>query len=129
MELANNISFETEPDAPVICDIGEQPKQPFYCEKCDYTTFKSSDYEKHLATKKHITEKISSTEKNVCKQCFKTYSSASNLWKHKQKCKIDTSTSPTKGVEKSQNEIIIELLKQNNILQKLIIDNMHNIKK
>jgi hypothetical protein len=129
MELTNEISFETVSNAPVICDIGERTKQPFYCEKCDYTTFKNSDFNKHLNTKKHITEKISSTEKNTCNQCFKVYSSASNLWKHKQKCNSAVSVVPTKEIEKSQGEIIIELLKQNNILQKLIIDNMHNIKK
>jgi hypothetical protein len=129
MKLSNDISLELEPGAYTLYDSGEQKKQHFYCEKCDYTTFKNSDFEKHLTTKKHIAEKISSTDKNTCKQCFKIYSSASNLWKHKQKCKTKVSDVPTNEIAKSQGEIIIELLKQNNILQKLIIDNMHNIKK
>ena len=60
----------------------------YHCEKCNYTTSKTNDYTKHLGTKKHNTEKNDTDDKHKCKLCFKSYSSASNLWKHKQKCNI-----------------------------------------
>jgi hypothetical protein len=99
----------------------------YHCEKCKYTTNKTNDYTKHLITKKHNAEKNDNCEKNKCPNCSKTYSSASNLWKHKQKCNTSkqASLSQTNNF-KSQNDIIIELLKQTHVLQNLIIENQKN---
>lgn len=96
----------------------------YHCEKCNYTTNKTNDYTKHITTKKHNTEKNDNDEKNKCPNCSKTYSSPSNLWKHKQKCKTSKQSymSQTKEL-KSQNDIIIELLKQTHVLQNLIVEN------
>lgn len=95
----------------------------YHCEKCNYTTNKTNDYTKHLTTKKHNTETTNNDEKNKCPNCSKTYSSASNLWKHKQKCNITKQPCSQIIGNKSQNDIIIELLKQTHVLQNLIIEN------
>jgi len=96
----------------------------YHCEKCKYTTNKTNDYTKHLTTKKHNAEKNDNDEKNKCPNCSKTYSSSSNLWKHKQKCNTSKQSSLSQTNDfKSQNDIIIELLKQTHVLQNIIVEN------
>tara|TARA_B100000401_G_scaffold78722_1_gene49300 strand:+ start:9596 stop:10369 length:774 start_codon:yes stop_codon:yes gene_type:complete len=61
----------------------------FNCHLCGYTCSKSSDFDKHLETVKHL-QKVLSNKKNnnnlfVC-QCGKQYSHRQSLNKHKKKC-------------------------------------------
>jgi len=66
----------------------------FFCEKCNYITNKGFNYNKHLATAKHIKSTFSNP--NVaensftiyaCQNCEKEYSDKSGLWRHNKKCK------------------------------------------
>jgi len=64
----------------------------YLCEKCDFNTCNKNDYNRHLKTKKHISNDFSSfsmekTQKNsyTC-DCGKTYKDNSGLWRHKKKC-------------------------------------------
>ena len=64
----------------------------FCCKLCDYNTSRSSQYERHLLTSKHINStKINSLEQLSseikCNNCGKIYKDRSGLWKHKNKCK------------------------------------------
>jgi hypothetical protein len=96
----------------------------FYCEKCEYYTKKNSDYVKHLKTKKH-NNRIND-DKTTCDICNRQYSSASNLWKHKQKCILKENISKkTDNVTKPEtltNDMILELIKQNKELQNTLIE-------
>jgi hypothetical protein len=108
----------------------------YYCDKCDYYTIKTNDYTKHLNTKKHKARMISVDDddesKHKCSFCDKKYSSASNLWKHKQKCKLtengETIQHKKKIIEDAKrnneltNEMVLELIKQNKELQKALVD-------
>ena len=76
----------------------------FFCEKCNYETSNKGNYQKHLKTKKHQLP-----EEKKCVKCQKTYKSRQSLWKHKQSCK-DT------------NQLLIQLINQNNELQKQVIN-------
>jgi hypothetical protein len=70
-----------------------------------------------LKTKKH-NNRIND-DKTVCDICNKQYSSASNLWKHKQKCILkENITKP----ETFTNDMILELIKQNKELQNTLIE-------
>lgn len=89
----------------------------YHCKKCDYTTCKTSDWKRHLNTKKHnATEmlhnatclgaktrhKESEEDCNAyCCECGKTYKHHSSYYRHKSKC---TWTPPEeeKVVEKSE---------------------------
>ena len=124
----------------------------FCCKICDYNTSRSSQYDRHLLTTKHINstkfnslEQISSNKHN-CNNCGKNYKDRSGLWKHKKKCKsieqanihitqsepITTAANITDSsnniIELLINEnkdfknIIMELVKSNNELQKQMID-------
>jgi hypothetical protein len=60
-------------------------KQTLYsCDKCNYYTNKKSNYNQHLSSKKHKTEKSSKEYK--C-ECGKIYPYRSSLFNHKKTCK------------------------------------------
>jgi hypothetical protein len=59
------------------------PTESFYCEKCDYTAKRKSDYQKHLKTKKH---NVAKKDNSLTCTCGKEYKYASSLYKHKKKC-------------------------------------------
>jgi len=87
----------------------------FECKLCDYVTFRKSNYDKHLLTRKH---KSSNMEKTIvcfhCKICSKEYKTQSGMWKHEKTCKIekpvtiqkvlDSNTSLTNVIVKQQEE-------------------------
>jgi hypothetical protein len=63
----------------------------FYCDICDFTCHKNSDYQRHLSTRKHriATEPDydDSTHNKTYKcHCGKIYKQSCSLSKHKQKC-------------------------------------------
>jgi hypothetical protein len=103
----------------------------FYCEICDYKTANKKDFKKHNNTKKHlcnynsmISIKKSQLKLHECK-CGKSYNDNSGLWRHKKKCNIITSTNNTKTNEITNSQefeknIMFELLKQNQELQRVI---------
>jgi hypothetical protein len=62
----------------------------FFCDKCDYTTCRKSDYKKHLISIKHINTVNSLQQKAYeysCK-CGKKYTCRQGLWKHNKLCII-----------------------------------------
>ena len=80
----------------------DNKKQIFHCECCDFTTYKKSNYKKHLATRKHKRgifsgndfekkmpkpKKMPKSKTQIC-DCGNKFSTRSGLWKHQQKCKI-----------------------------------------
>jgi hypothetical protein len=122
---------EGEKKSPAINgDIEISIPKEFYCEKCDYFTRKQSDFLKHLNTKKHNVFSCKNENlKTKCSFCNRQYSSQSNLWKHKQKCKFNKvdiiyenkieEKVPTSSLT---NEMVLELIKQNKELQSALVE-------
>jgi len=113
--------------------------QKYYCNICNYTTSKTSSFKSHLNSNKHKSIKeitpnnnnidgqinIKKEIKYICSNCDKEYKNNSGLWRHKKKC--------TNKKEKTINsytseELMIQLLHQNQNLQKTIIDLIFQIK-
>lgn len=100
----------------------------FYCEKCNFTCSKNSEYERHLTTAKHknrtiLNEKTPKTPKNaeyVC-ECGKFYSARNSLWYHKKKCKYIDNVD-NKGDILDNEEIHDEVIIENKIIEKEDID-------
>jgi len=111
----------------------------YVCECCDHSWDRKYDYSKHLLTDKHKNaQNGNENDENgnqkivisfACK-CSKSYNTKSGLWKHKKKC-----NEVNKNLEyKDKNDIIsekdiildknliIEILKQNQELQKQIFE-------
>ena len=126
------------------------PNSPkiFSCDFCLYKCNKKSDFEKHLQSIKHKSNKssdecntnVAATEM-VCNICKKIYKSRVGLWRHKKTC-INPSINENIVViqDASANEIKVltslvleviktntELQKQNHDLQKQVLDVCKNI--
>jgi hypothetical protein len=101
---------------------------------CEYNTNNKKDFNKHLSTDKH-NKKDKSTKINVFQQeipknpqkipkpfeckCGKIYKERSGLWRHRQKC-----NEPLPKIFQTQLDpnLVVELLKQNQELQKSLIE-------
>jgi hypothetical protein len=110
-------------------DLSPKVAKNFYCELCDYSTFKSSDYGKHLSTSKH--KKRENGSKKVvndsvlsskvanhyeCK-CGKIYKYDSGYYRHKKICNgANTSTNIITA------ELVMELIKDNKELKQIILE-------
>jgi hypothetical protein len=101
----------------------------FVCEKCDYTTCRKSQYNRHVNTPKHQNmtnlndiEQLSS-KKFICNNCNKCYKARNGLWYHQQTCKpiapASTDTSNNYVVDK---ELVMLLIKENSELKAMMIE-------
>jgi len=96
--------------------IDKKSPQNFYCEICDYTTCKKTDFNKHLGTDKHIrntsaTQKSQNTENLKCQICHKTYQNRSGLWRHQKDCNIILQMEEDKTNIKI-TQIVLDVIKQ-----------------
>lgn len=70
------------------------PNNTFICEICDYVTSNRQNYERHLGTKKHVSNVSKSVSKVkqkgikqfLCPSCGVDFKSRTSLWRHKKKC-------------------------------------------
>ena len=94
----------------------------FYCEKCDYHTYRKYNYDKHNTTPKHLmdNEKIVNVgEFNIC-ECGRKYKYIQGLYKHKKSCCYKNKQNKQNDMKNqngkysdSENTIINHLIKQN----------------
>ena len=104
--------------------------QSFVCEKCDYITFKKTDYNKHILTLKHqnvdkmltnvdINETNISASKLTC-ECGKKYKHRQSLHVHKKSCTLNNQ-------EKENNDKLVEyLIKENQEFKSMLLDALKN---
>ena len=103
----------------------------FYCEKCDYSTCKKIDFNKHLMTLKHQKHDILFTnvdknatnlfeKKNKC-ECGKEYKHRQSLYLHKKTCKNELIIE-----DKNNNKLVDYLMKENSELKNLILEALKN---
>jgi hypothetical protein len=103
----------------------------FHCEFCNFYCSKLSEWNIHILRPKHISRSNGNewnnleiinlhTNKNIC-NCGKKYVTSSGLWKHKQKC-IFVDEKQECNETNISNDIILEIVKQNQEFQKLILE-------
>ena len=88
----------------------------YHCEKCDYTTCKTSDWKKHLKTKKHngtkmvhndtsnsqkVAEVTKMVTNNYVCECGRSYKYHSGYYRHKSKCNFVVDSKPEVIVSKT----------------------------
>jgi hypothetical protein len=108
------------------CEKSDEKKK--YCEKkycceiCKFNTYKLTDYNRHLITKKHILNKTAQSVEShnnktdyICEKCNKKYSDRTGLWRHNKICTVQN----TSKEEPTNAELIKTLIeKQNELLNK-----------
>ena len=107
----------------------------FHCAFCNYNTSRKNDYNKHILTPKHKMAndiaKISSyysqnsqnSQQHKCSHCDKSYKHKSSLCKHVKQClnqKLYSQNQQQQSI--IDTSFVIELLKQNQELQKSLIE-------
>jgi len=98
----------------------------YYCEKCDFTCSKMGDWTRHSNTRKHQNEQNGAklhqnTSFNIinenndsfqCEKCTKTYKYNKNMLRHYKTCKN----------KQISTEVILEIMKENNELKQLLVE-------
>ena len=124
-------------------------RQKYYCEKCDYSCSKKSDYEKHIDSKKHNATKcyIDATNLSLICECGKKYKHSSSFYRHKKSCTIIKSDINPKTINQDNiyeninkidetekksddmdyKEMFLHMMKQNQDLQKTMQEIIPNI--
>jgi len=133
-----------EPMEPNIEQIEQKMSNFFCCIKCDYTTSRKLNYERHVLTDKHkkrvLRTKVYSMEPNIeqieqieqtakfkC-VCGKAYTYSRGLSKHKKNCghQLDKNK---EGEFRTLTNLVLEVVKQNQELTNKIVEmsgNMNN---
>jgi len=109
------------------------PKNPliYLCENCCFNTSNKKDYNRHLQTKKHlsnITQCSLIKTSNQCK-CGKIYKDYSGLWRHKKKCNnLEKFISDKEEYNEIQEmkDFMKYLMKENSEMKNLIIEVVKN---
>jgi hypothetical protein len=119
---------------PNISD--NQNANKFYCDICDFSTSKESNYNKHLLTRKHQiltnpNKKNAEVEfKTYDCNCGKTYKHLSTLSNHRKTCSIVKNILPINNLvidNKEEDKAIIDLLiKENSDFKNIILEFMKN---
>ena len=119
----------------------EKNESIFYCECCDFKCSYSSDWTRHLSTRKHLVSKdgkngnkfyeAAQMVSHICDNCNRSYKSISGLWKHKKICKeqpqIKISNKNALEIEDvTDKDLIIMLMKKNEELQSMMMEVIKN---
>lgn len=132
-------------------ELNQKKKVPkFFCEKCNYSTERKSQYERHLMTAKHkksyisyksVTEKVPKGSKPFSCECGMIFNHRQNLYSHRKICKIieinnsnndfndaventikENEEKNSKDFEGVSGDTIKEILKQNHEIVDLLVE-------
>jgi hypothetical protein len=117
----------------------------YYCDFCNYYTYKKNNYDRHILTQKHIrnhlaivSNKNEQNEQNKysCTNCSKEFLSNSGLWRHKKKCIIignndnlgnNSIVDICSNKLELSNELFMKLLNDNQEMRSVIIKQQEQI--
>ena len=99
-------------------ELNQMKKVPkFFCEKCNYSTERKSQYDRHLLTAKHkksyisyksVTEKVQKSSKPFSCECGMTFNHRQNLYSHRKICKIIDNNNYKNGFNNAAENILLE---------------------
>ena len=117
--------------------VDKKASYKFNCEKCDFSCYRSCDWNRHISTRKHK-EKTNSRHFSITKSvktlkafkcfCGKEYRCRQGLWKHHKTCSmsnnneyIETDNDEDDPKKLSSEELFMKLLKDNQEFKQMII--------
>jgi hypothetical protein len=112
-----------------VAFCGKKMAKEYYCEICDYKCCKKYNWDKHIASLKHIKEthgnnmetQSGKKEHYQCEICNKVYKNRSGLWKHNKICSSNNNTNTDKN-----DKLIEYLMKENKEMKDLILEIVKN---
>ena len=116
-----------------------ESSEKYCCDKCHYNTCRKSQLERHLLTDKHKkmgneTNETKMKQKNSVKvpeviqcSCGVYFNSRTTLWRHKNKCKMDTIVTAHPAQLNITTELIMELIKDNKEMKHIILEQNNTI--
>ena len=119
----------------------QENRKTYICKKCDYNTCNKYDFVKHNNTEKHISNNLSIIDNDfsinlsqksqksqkhnyICSICNKVYKDNSGLWRHKKKCKEETTDYSIPAIDK---DLIMLLIKENSELKHMMIEQQNMV--
>ena len=98
----------------------------YFCEDCDFTCSRKSNYDRHLATRKHqdTTEIQQKSAAEYYCDCGKKYSHRASLFNHKKRCSVNEVTQESLTTKIDSN-MVLDLIRQNKELQKQLLELAH----
>ena len=99
-------------------------EQIFCCEKCNFTTVRKSQFDRHLLTLKHKnrenynknTTNYNKKSSYIC-ECGKEYNHRASLFNHKKRCFYGKELNSELKVPKSSGEYIVKFINDNDKLK------------
>ena len=97
------------------------------CEKCDYSCYKKSDWDRHVSTGKHnLSHNGNDGNKKKRKnahncECGKIYQTYSGFWKHRKIC-VKSDQNIFNENKNSDNDLTIMLVKNNDELKQMLLE-------
>ena len=91
--------------------------ETFYCECCDFTCSKPSNWQTHISTQKHknrinLNGAPEPVTKYICDNCNKEYKANNGLWYHKRKCTPNAKPAVLQHVEPVMPIPVVEKTEQ-----------------
>ena len=100
----------------------------FFCNKCNYRCYRKNDFEKHLLTIKHKTQKNSEKVNDYICICGKNYKHKQSLNRHKEKCVFipnnENNILNQKNLSNNNEDLkglVFKLINENNEIKNTII--------
>ena len=106
-------------------------RKKYYCNLCDYYTFRKNNYNKHLNSIKHKNNENTHNnnakvaKKYVCVNCEKIFNDRAGLWRHNKKC-ISNNHIDTCNIYNDINDknLIMLLIKENKEIKDMMLEIM-----
>ena len=116
-------------ETDVITDKANTSSRQYTCYNCSYVTTKKYDFDKHLITRKHHNNTLTSPAnieiiplKNyTCATCSKLFNDRSGLWRHQKKCSTIDQLNNIEDANDAK-QLINSLIKDNAEFKQLMIE-------
>jgi hypothetical protein len=114
----------------MVTDKSKKVAQKYLCENCNYSTYKKTDFNKHLATRKHkIVTDSYDLSPNLAEKCYgcecgKSYKHRQNLYTHKKKCIYKKENEENKLIEMDKvdyKDLFIKMIHENSEMRKAMV--------
>jgi hypothetical protein len=129
----------------VLGNEQSEKNEPFSCKNCDFACRYISDWNRHIVTRKHLTQSPQEIKGNewqqnsvslmnpqtfTCVNCNRNFQSSSGLWKHNKKCNNNKNIETIKEQAKSivdKDELIMFLIKECTDYKNLLIEQQNKM--